>query len=297
VQHNLKPGTKRIRSKQKMKAASVPVNRQPSNASGDKISYAILFGALILGFGVLGTGLVWSANGIQESITDGEVDWLNCLLFVILSIASFLAAGALLRLALFGSVMAASKMAAWQSLETISRQALKVPSFITGGSSWGAVVLVQSLVSRGLYDDAISVADKEWKHSGEDKRQMQNLGPMCAAVAVANQAGNHFLDALTWNERAIECLEIAVSELSKPRKGLLAKAAQTQNTQFKGQLQAQLAATYFNCANVHFNSMNHRKARKHYDLAVKNASAAPPFPQKNEILKLGREQLKRLKNA
>lgn len=279
----------------------MPVNRAPSNATGDKISYAILIGALILSVLVLGTGLVWSANGIQESISGSgsgsQVDWVNCGLFGLLVIASFLASGALVRLALFGSVMAASKLAAWQSLEAISRKALKVPGFVTGGGSWAAVVLVQSLVSRGLYNDAVEVAEAEWERSGEDKGQSQNLGPMCAAVAVANQAQNQFLTALTWNERAVECLESALAEMSKPKKGLLARAAQSQSDQFKGQLQAQLAAAYFNCANVHFNSMNHRKARKQYDLAVKNAAEAPPFPQKNEIMKLGKEQLKRLKNV
>jgi tetratricopeptide (TPR) repeat protein len=290
--------TRTIKSQNnKAQNPEIPVNTAPSNATGDKLSYLLCAGVVVLSATTLIGGGFWTGSEFITSMRHAPIDWVHALCMLFLFAFCILAARALAWLSLFGSVLLGTRMGAWQSVEMFCRKGMAFSKIFPGGSSWLSTALVQSLVTRGAYKDALTAADAEWARSGEDDKQAQNLGTLCFAAGVANQAERDVKQALVWNDRAIVVLNKSMQQLENPGKGLMAKAAAVQSQQVMGQLKVQLAAAYFNSATIYFNNQDFRRARENYKHAVENAVKAPEFPQKADIIKFGNEQLARLKHA
>ena len=124
----------------------------------------------------------------------------------------------------------------------------------------------------------------------------QNLALLCATVGLAHQMRGNVRESITWNERAIESFKGVFDQVAKP-KGLLAKFAASQSSQWIGPLRMHLAAVYLHNANAYFSTMNYRQAKENYKRAVDCANQAPDTAEKKEILQVAREQLARLKHA
>jgi tetratricopeptide (TPR) repeat protein len=215
-------------------------------------------------------------------------------------VLTLLAVRALAWMSVFASVLTATRMLGWKSLETICYKWLPITRSVKifpGGSVWLATALTQSLVARGQYDKVLTIADEEWTHTGAKPAEAQNLGTLCFTASIADQAKGDLKTALVWNERSLKVLNLMLEQMQNPKKGIMAKVAATQYDKAEGQLRMQLAGAYFNNATMLFNKMEHRKARESYKLAVENAAKAPDFPEKSDIIKAGNEQLGRLKHA
>jgi len=297
----MKANSKKIRTgkaqNSKVQNPEIPVNSAPSNATGDKLAILLCAGVLVLSAGTLIGGGFWTGSQFVSTMRHAPIDWVHSLVMLFLFAFCILASRALAWLSLFGSILLGTRMGAWQSVEMFCRKGMAFSKFFPGGSSWLSTALVQSLVTRGQYKDALAAADAEWTRSGEDEKHAQNLGTLCFAAGVANQAERDVKQSLVWNERAISVLNKSMHQLENPGKGLMAKAAAMQSQQVMGQLKVQLAAAYFNSATIYFNNQDFRRARENYKHAVENAMKAPDFPQKADIVKFGNEQIARLKHA
>jgi hypothetical protein len=275
----------------------LPVNDTPSNAKGDNMALGLYFALLIASAATLGVGVYFTSNGFVNAVNSTPIDWLTAVAMTVILTLTFLVARSLLWLAFFGPVMLGSKMGAWKTTETMCRRAIKLPKTLSRGSSWSAVALVQSLVGRGQFKEAMEVAEQEWARSGQDPKQFQNLGPLCVAVGIASQVENDHKESLKWNERAITCLTQSYEDLLKPKTGVVAKAMSPQSKEWLGQVRTQLAVAHFNTATIYFQKQDLRRARENFKQSVDHATQAPDFPQKDDIMKMSREQINRLKHA
>lgn len=279
------------------KTQEIPVNDTASNAKGDNMALGLFCALLIASAVTLGGGVYFTSNRFVAAINSSPVDYGSAITMTLLLTVIFLVARSLFWLSFFGPVMLASRIGAWKTCESMCHRAIKLPKTLSRGSSWAAVALVQSLVGRGKYKEAIEIADQEWTRSGEDVKQVQNLGPLCVAVGIASQVSDDQKESLKWNERAIDCLTRSYEDLSKPKTGLFAKAASTQSTEWIGQVRTQLAVAHFNTASIFFQKQDFRRAKEHFKNSVDYANQAPDFPQKADIVKISRDQLGRLKHA
>lgn len=275
----------------------IPVNDAPSNEQGDKFAFALFLGLLTLSAVILGGGLYWSASNLAHDFRQPPYDWVNAGIMVLTLVLALLVARALLWFSVLGPIILGTRMNAWRSLDAFAQKGMVVAKIQPGGSAWLSTALVQSLVNRGQYDEAIAAANAEWERSGSIDRYAQNLGTLCFAAGIAEQAKSDLKKAQTWNERAIGVLNKSMEQMLQPKKGIMAKVAAQQSDQVIGQFKIQLAAAYFNNATIYFNNQDFRRARENYKLAVDNAVKAPEFPQKGEIIRFGNEQLGRLKHA
>ncbi len=276
---------------------SMPVNTDESNPRGDQLSTALLLALLILSATVLVGGIYWGITGFHAAFIQSPKDWVQCIAMSLVIVASFMLARSVAWLSMFGTVALASRMGSWKMVETVGSKGPLFRKVLPGGSPWLTTALVQSLVNRGQYKEALVAAQDEWDYYSKDDKQRTNLGTLAFTAGLAQQGIGSIKESQMWNERAIEILNLSLEQLSKPQKGLVARFASTQSAQALGQLRMQLAAAYFNNATIYFNSNDHRRAKENYKQAVENAKKAPDFPQRNEMVKFGQEQLGRLKHS
>ncbi|MBS1956442.1 MAG: hypothetical protein JST89_19805 [Cyanobacteria bacterium SZAS-4] len=278
-------------------AGVMPVNTAESNARGDQLSTALLFGSLLLALAVIVGGVYWGITSFDAAYKSQPIDWLHCIVSSLVIVGSFFLARSIAWLAMFGTIALASRMGAWKMVETVGQKGPLLRKVLPGGSPWLTTALVQSQVNRGQYDAALAACQSEWDFYSADEKQRTNLGTLAFTAGLAQQGLNNIKESQVWNERAIEILNKSLEQLSQPQKGLVAKFASTQSDQALGQLRMQLAAAYFNNATIYFNSNDHRRAKENYKQAVENAKKSPDFPQRNEMVKFGQEQLARLKHS
>lgn len=283
--------------KQSSQSRDLPVNDTPSNTTGDKLSVALFFALFGSALAICGFGFYYSISRFSLALTTTPVDLWNCLFMTLVLAASLMVARMLYWLAFFGSVLLASRIGGWNSAETICRQAIKFAKLVPNGSGWAAVSLVQSLIGRGQFEEAIAVAEAEWERNGDNEKQAMNLGPMCVAAGMAHQATGDFKQASAWNDRGISALtKILEQAENKEAKGFFAKAARMQASQWTGQVKMQLAVAHFHSATFHFNSQDFRRAKENFKKSVDYANQSPDFPQKQDVIKMARDQLARLKH-
>jgi len=221
----------------------------------------------------------------------------TCLWMTVALTLAMLFARTLSWMGVLGSVLLAGKMQSWKSQDAICMKAQKMRILMPSGAAWAAMVLSQSLASRGKYKESIEVAEAEWNRNGESDKNDQTLGPTCATASFSYQMESDMKGALTWNDRTITTLGRAVANMQKPKTGLMAKALSSQSGQYIGQCQMQLGAAYFGNGNIYFNQMNYRQAKDNYRKAIEVLQQAPDSDQKTEILKVAKEQMQRLKHS
>lgn len=275
----------------------VPVNNTESNARGDRMALGLYCALILASVVTLGGGVWFSATRFNTAVSQAPIDWSMAIMMSLVLIATLLVARSLFWLAYFGTVMLSSRIGAWKTCESICRQAIKLPPGLSRGTSWASVALTQSLVARGEYKDAIVIADEEWARSGSDPRQVQNLGPLCVTTGMASQLVDDSKESLKWNERGIECLNKAMEDLEKPKKGLFNKAMAPQSTEWIGQVRTQLAVAHFNIATMYLSKGDRRRGKENFKKANDYANQAPDFPQKSDIMKVSRDQLSALKHV
>ena len=278
-------------------APELPINEAESNKLGDRICTGLSLGLIAAAVAMLVGGLYWGGSNFVQAVTAKPPEIASAIIMAGLCVVSVFAARSLFWMSFFGSIMLASRMNAWKTVESVGRRALKLHKYIPNGSGWASMALVQSLVGRGQFDEAIAVADDEWERSHEDEKQLQNLGPLCAAVGIAHQVKGDLKQTMTWNERAISALTASLEQLAKPQKGLLASATASQSAEWSGQVKSQLAVAHFNNATIHFNGMNYRAAKANFKKALDFANQSPDFPQKSDIVNVCKEQMSRLKHT
>ena len=287
----------RMVKRSKGQQQELPINESPSNDKWDKLGYSMFVGLLLAGVVIVASGFYYGTVKFVEALQASPIDWMSCIFMTLLLMIIFFVGRAFIALAFFGTVMLASKFGAWQASENVCKLAIQYRFLVPNGGAWASMALVQSLISRGKFTDSIDVAEKEWEKSGNNEKHALNLGPMCAAVGMAHQVEGNLKKTSMWNERAIDSLTKMLENADGKKKGLFAWAAKAQSGNWVGQVKMQLAAAHFSNANVHMEANDYRRAKASFKHAQDYANQAPDFAQKNDIIKMSREQLQRLKHA
>lgn len=279
-------------------AAQQPsLNTAPSNEKGDQLAKLLFFGVETLAVVLLVGGVTFCAMTMNKALTASPIEWTTVVWMTVTLALTLLIARSLVWGGVLGAVLLASKMGAWKSQEETCRRALKLRPLLPSGASWASLVLTQSLVSRGQFKEGIAIAEQEWEKNGGSDKADQTMGPTCAAAAYGHQLENDMAGTLTWNDRAIVALERGLANMEKPKTGLLAKAMSSQSGQWLPQFRLQLGAAYFGNANIYFNKQNFRQAKENYKKALEYIVQSPDSNEKNEMMKVAKEQLSRLKHS
>lgn len=252
----------------------------------------------ILAAGVLGILAIWyfAATQLFASLQSSPVNYLGIVLCGLAIGGSFIVARALFWLSFIGPIMLAAKDKAWYSQEELCRKAQKFANFLPAKGTTATAILIQSLVSRGKFEEAFQLGDDVWQKYGDNTKFDENTSGIAAALGLACQMQGDGKNSIVWNDRAIESFN-RLTETMKTKKSLFAKVAAPQQQQLIGNINTQLTVSYFNNATSHFNLRNHRQAKLNYQKALETANQAPDFPEKADLVKAGKEQLQRLKHS
>ena len=143
------------------KAQELPINESPSNEKWDKLGYSMFVGLIVAAIVMVVSGMYYTATGFQEALAANPINWGSCIWMTLLLGMIYFVGRGLISIAFFGTVMLASKFGAWQCAENISRAAIIYRFLVPNGSGWAAMALVQSLISRGKFEESIKLADEE----------------------------------------------------------------------------------------------------------------------------------------
>lgn len=274
----------------------LPINTQESNRSADRKAKAIWIALLSLSGLLCVLGLFVAGWQVYAALTARPIQWLGLTVGAVCIPLVFLLSRGLVWLAYFAAIMYAAKNKAWYMQEELCHKVLGLWKIIPGGASTGAVMLVQSLFSRGKFDEAITVGETQWQRFSGDQRHDQSLAPLCASIAVALQVQGRPKDSISWSERAIASYKRVMEQMANP-KGILQKLAASQQANWSTQMQAQLSLAHFNLASAYFNTMNHRHAKENFRQAVEYGLKSGDTPEIKEVLRVSKEQLARLKHV
>jgi tetratricopeptide (TPR) repeat protein len=281
---------------QRGKKPEYPIHTADSNAAVDGQARLLHLGlaclAVVLTVGIL----VWSGGQIFSATTSHPFGWAQLVVGILGLGVSFLVGRSLGWLSFFGPIMLAAKNKAWASQESLCRKAISLSKFFPAGGSTAALLLVQSLVSRGQFDEALAIGEEQYEKGAKSGKLDENLAPLYSSLAMANQMRGDFKQSILWSDRSIESFSKALENFST-KKTIVAKIASLQGPQVVGTLKIQLAVAYFNSASSYFNMQNHRQAKASFQKAVEFAQQAPDFPEKSDMLRFSREQLARMKHV
>jgi tetratricopeptide (TPR) repeat protein len=282
--------------KYKGKKPELPTNTEESDAGTDKKAHGLFLLMCLFSISLVSIGMLLSVREGIFAFHANPINWFGAVVSLLGVAASVLLARALLWASFLLPIMYASKKKGWQSVEDLCRRALKLWKLIPGGASTAAVMLTQSLLTRGEYDEAVKFAENEWEMHNTDVEYNKSLAPMYSAIGMVLQAKSDFRGSITWNDRAIQAFDNLLAQL-KSGKGLMAKLAKAQNNQLVANVQTQLAVSHFNNASSYFNQRNHRAAKDAYRKVLEHINESGDFPEKSDLIHATKEQLARLKHT
>ncbi len=278
------------------KKPEFPLNTAESNAAGDRQSQilhvALLCGAVL----VLASIVLFGVSQVIAGVSGQQLNWAALIVGVSALVATFFVGRGLLWLSFFAPIMLSAKNKAWKSQEGLCRKAIACGKLFPAGGSSAALVLVHSLVGRGEFDDALKIGEDAFTSYGSNAKFDENLGPMYAALGIAQQVKGDVKQSIAWNERAIESFGRSIENFGK-KKGIIAKMAGAQAGQVADQLRTQLAVAHCNNGANHMSLMNYRQAKLDFQKAMEHAAQAPDSAEKADLVRACREQLSRLKHA
>lgn len=274
-----------------------PVNTAPSNEVGDRYATALFYSVQALSVIILFGGIAYTSTNMMRALSVQPIDWMMCVWMTLALTLTLLFARTLSWMGVLGAVLLAQKLTAWKSQEEICNKAQKLRKLMPSGAAWSAMVLAQSLATRGQYKEAAEVAEAEWKRNGDSDKNDQTVGQVCSIASFTYQMEGDWKNVLIWNDRTITVLGRAVENLKKPKKGIMANALSAQSGQYIGQCQMQLGSAYFANAQIYMQQNNLRQAKENFRKTIEFLTQAPDLPQKDEILKVAKEQMQRLKHS
>lgn len=269
-----------------------------SNTVGDRqamlLHYAFLSGDLLLTVAVL----YWGGASIYTGISAHPIGWVAIVGGILALVAAFFVARSVLWLSIMVPVMSAAKNKSWKSQEELCHKGLKMTRFFPAGSGLSLVMLlVQSLLTRGEIDQAITWGEEQEKLYGDNPKFLETIGPLHSSLGMAHQMNGSARRSIVWTGKAIESFTKTLDKYATQKKSWTAKLAELQGGNVVSGIKNQLLVAYFNNASSHFNLMNYHQAKIHFQKAMELAPQTPDFPEKADILKASREALLRLKHT
>lgn len=282
---------------QKGRKNEYPVNETDSDANADRQALALHYA--LAGVGVLSViGLAyWGGYEIYSGLHAKPIIWLDEAWGVTAIASIFFVARGLFWLSIISPVMIAAKGKGWKSQEDLCRKALKFNKLVPGGGLTVAFMLVQSLISRGKYDEAVAIGEEQTKLYEHDPKMAEGLGPVCGAIGLVYQIRGDAKQSITWSEKALEAYTKALEKYTAAKKSWFTKLSESQGGDIPGSIRSQMTVSYFNNASSYFNMQNFRMAKVNFQRAMETAQQAPEFPEKADIIKACREQMSRLKHT
>ncbi|HEY9759147.1 MAG TPA: tetratricopeptide repeat protein [Oculatellaceae cyanobacterium] len=280
----------------KGRKAEFPVNDAESNEAADKqamlLHYSLILVAILAVAGLFYWGGVQISSGLQAK----PINWVSEVWGVTALAGIFFVARGLFWLSIISPVMIAAKGKGWKSQEDLCRKALKFSKLIPGGGLTVAFMLVQSLISRGKFDEALVLGEEQYKIYEKDDKMAEGLGPVLGALGLCHQIRGDAKQSINWSEKALEAYGKALEKYSSPKKSWLTKLSEAQGGDIAGSIKSQMTVSYFNNASSYFNMQNFRMAKVNFQKALEIANQSPEFPEKGDIIRACKEQLARLKH-
>ena len=188
----------------KGKRPDLRLNTAPSNEVADKQAQMVFIGVSAFCVLLIGGLVFWAVTLVVGGWNAGHINWAPVVVGSLMIGVSMFLARTLAWLSYFAAIMFAMKANAWESQERLCRSALKRWKIFPGGASTAVMILVQSLVSRGEFDQAIAIGEEQWALHGEDPKFNESLAPMYSSLGMAFQVKGQPKEAVVWTERGID---------------------------------------------------------------------------------------------
>jgi hypothetical protein len=277
------------------KRQEFPINSAQSNASGDKKVFALHYALLVVTAAVAIALAFWGGAEIYHAFRAHPIDWWKATAGTLAIASVFFVGRGLLWISIMAPTLLAAKLKSWKSQEDLCRKALKFSAIAPGGGLTAAMILVQSLVTRGQFPDAIAIGEEQHKRHEKDPNMAEGLGPICSAISIAYQMQNDAKQAIVWSDRALASYTLTLENYGK-KKSWFMKLADTSGGDVVGNIRTQMTVAYFNNGSNYFAQQNFRMAKVNFQKTVEIANQAPEFPEKSEIVRACKDQLARLKH-
>ena len=282
---------------QKGRKAEYPINEAESNPDADRQALWLHYGLVAVATSAVIGLLVWGGMEIYTGVHTKPINWSDEAWGVSALASVYFVARGLFWFSIISPVMIAAKGKGWKSQEELCRKALKFSKFIPGGGLTVAFMLVQSLIGRGKFDEAVGLGEEQVKMYEGDPKMSEGLAPVLGALGLAHQIRGDARQSITWSEKALEAYAKALEKYTSTKKSWFTKLSEAQGGDIAGSIRSQMTVSYFNVASSYFNMQNFRMAKVNFQRAMDTANQAPEFPDKAEIVKACRDQMSRLKHS
>ncbi|MBU6454448.1 MAG: GAP family protein [Cyanobacteria bacterium REEB67] len=267
-------------------AAAAPVKPEQN-----ELCYGVFWGTLIVG-ALANIALVYFvAHNAIAAYSEHPINWLPAILNTLFLVMAL----SLLRAVVWGSfVMSAALANRTQSFKAqtdICQWARKYRRLLPGGASWATQAIIQRMLTKEQYKDAIALGSAEYETVVKKDPRDQSLANLCSCLGFANQMLNEQHRAIEWNEKAVDCYQKLFVELEKS-KGMSKFAAKN----VVDNLQLQYAQVLAALATSYLYTRNRVKAKEHLKNALAQARKAQDSPQKRDVIRVCEEQLGQLKH-
>jgi len=189
------------------------------------------------------------------------------------------------------STAVASRTQSFTAQQKLCQWARKFRHLLPGGASWATQTIIQRLITKEDYKEAIALGSAEYEQLSKKNAKDQSLANLCACIGFAYQMQGEQHRSIEWNEKSVQSYEQLFAALEKGG-GMSKFAGQT----VVDNLNLQYAQVLVGLGTAYLNVQNRMKAKEHLKNALQQARKAPDSPQRRDIIRSCEEILSKLKH-
>lgn len=257
----------------------------------NQLCYGVFGACLLIGL-ILDVFLVYYlAHNAVTAYGEHPINWGRAILYtVFVAMALSLIRGVVWGSFVLGAALA-GRTQSYTAQMNICQWARKLHLVLPGGSSWATQAIIQRMIAREEYKEAIALGSTEYEAMAKKNPKDQSLANLGSCIAFAYQMQDEHHRSIEWNEKAVQSFEEIFQSIAKSG-GLKKYAGQS----LVETLQIQYAQVLVGLGSSYLFVQNRMKAKEHLKNALTQARKAPDSQQKRDVIRACEEYLSKLKH-
>jgi tetratricopeptide (TPR) repeat protein len=257
----------------------------------NQLCFGVFGACLVVGLTLDAFLVYYLAHNALVAYGEHPINWLQAILYTVFVAMAL----SLVRGVVWGSFVLSAALAGRTQSFTAQMQicqwARKLHLFLPGGSSWATQAIIQRMIAKEDYKDAIALGSAEYETLAKKNPKDQSLANLGSCIAFSYQMQNEHHRSIEWNEKAIQSFEQIFESIAKSG-GIKKYAGQS----VVETLQIQYAQVLVGLGSSYLAVQNRMKAKEHLKNALVQARKAPDSPQKRDVIRACEEYLRQLKH-